>query len=173
MEENPLNKLPGFMGTENAPLKQKIITDKLITSELRKRGYLDYGDIDETEAWEKLEEKYECEVDDQWRNKHYDFYCYEETTADGYSVYVATVNTDNICVSEDIHYYENDLQGEIERAIQDGCSMYIDDLDAGYFMYAVEACYDKMIDKIRKEIEEQLINKGYEREADTATEATA
>ena len=173
MEENPLNKLPGFMGTENAPLKQKIITDELITSELRKRGYLDYGDIDENEAWEKLEEKYDCEVDDQWRNKHYDFYCYEETTADGYSVYVATVNTDNICISEDIHYYENDLQGEIERAIQDGCSMYIDDLDAGYFMYAVEACYDKMIDKIRKEIEEQLINKGYEREADTATEATA
>ena len=40
MEENPLNKLPGFMGTENAPLKQKIITDELITSELEKRGYL-------------------------------------------------------------------------------------------------------------------------------------
>lgn len=30
MEENPLNKLPGFMGTENAPLKQKIIDRKSV-----------------------------------------------------------------------------------------------------------------------------------------------
>ena len=154
-------------------MSKKIITDELITSELRKRGYLDYGDIEENEAWRKLEEKYECEVDDQWRNKHYDFYCYEETTADGYSVYIATHDPDSICISEEVHYYDNDLQKEIEQAITDGDSMYIADLDAGYFMYAVEACYDKMVDRIKKEIEDELINKGYEREANTTTEATA
>ena len=56
------------------------------------------------------------------------------------------------------------MQGEIERAIYDGNSMYIDDLDAGYFMYAVEACYDSMYDDIKKEIEDELIEKGYEHE---------
>src|SRR6056300_1858323 len=158
MEENPLNKLPGFMGTENAPLKQKIITDKLITSELEKQGYLEYHDMEETKAWNLLQAHYNCEVDDQWRNRHYDFYCYEETTADGYTIYVATDNVDSVCVSEDVHYYENDLSDEIVVAIKDGCTMYIDDLDAHYFMDAVEACYDKMLDKLREEMEEQLIN---------------
>ena len=154
-------------------MSKKIITDELITSELEKRGYLDYEDIDETQAWEKLEKHYDCEVDDQWRNKHYDFYCYEETTADGYSVYIATHDPDSICISDEVHYYENDLQGEIEQAIADGCSMYIDDLDASYFMYAVEACYDSMYYGMRKEIENELIKQGYEREADTTAEATA
>ena len=154
-------------------MSKKIITDELITSELRKRGYLDYGDIDETQAWDKLEEKYECEVTDQWSRNTYDFYCYTETTADGYEVFVATNDPDSISICEDVHYYENDLQGEIERAIRDGNSMYIDDLDAGYFMYAVEACYDNMVDDIKEEIEDELINKGYEREADTTAEATA
>jgi len=166
MEENPLNKLPGFMGTENAPLKQKIITDELITSELEKQGYLEYHDMEETKAWNLLQAHYNCEVDDQWRNKHYDFYCYEETTADGYAIYVATDNTDSVCVSEDIHYYDNDLSDEIVVAIKDGCTMYIDDLDAHYFMYAVEEAYDGMLDKLREEMEEQLKIKGYERETD-------
>jgi len=154
-------------------MSKKIITDELITSELEKQGYLEFHDMDENKAWELLQAHYNCEVDDQWRNKHYDFYCYEETTADGYTIYVATDNTDSICVSEDIHYYENDLSDEIEVAIKDGCTMYVDDLDAHYFMEAVEQAYSDMLDKLREEMEEQLINKGYEREADITTEATA
>ena len=152
---------------------KKIITDELITSELEKQGYLEYHDMDETKAWNLLQAHYNCEVHDHWCNKHYDFYCYEETTADGYTIYVATDNTDSICVSEDIHYYDNDLSDEIVVAIKDGCTMYIDDLDAHYFMHAVEACYDDMMKKLENEMEEQLINKGYERETNTITEATA
>ena len=51
--------------------------------------------------------------------------------------------------------------------------MYIDDLDAHYFMDAVEEAYDGMLDKLREEMEEQLKIKGYERETDTITEAIA
>ena len=154
-------------------MSKKIITDELISSELEKQGYFEFHDMDETKAWDLLQAHYNCEVDDQWRNKHYDFYCYEETTADGYTIYVATDNTDSICVSEDIHYYENDLSDEIEVAIKDGCTIYIDDLDTHYFMDAVEQAYSNMLDKLREEMEEQLINKGYERKTDTPTEATA
>ena len=153
-------------------MSKKIITDELIDSELEKQGYLEYHDMEETEAWNLLQAHYNCEVDDQWRNKHYDFYCYEETTADGYTIYVATDNVDSVCVSEDVHYYENDLSDEIVVAIKDGCTMYIDDLDAHYFMDAVEEAYGNMLDKLREEMEEQLINKGYERETNTTAEAT-
>jgi len=154
-------------------MSKKIITDELITSELEKQGYLEYHDMEETKAWKLLQAHYNCEVNDSWLNKHYDFYCYEETTADGYTIYVATDNTDSICVSEDIHYYDNDLSDEIVVAIKDGCTMYIDDLEAHYFMYAVEECYDDMMEKLKNEMEEQLKMKGYEWEADTTTEATA
>ena len=148
-------------------MSKKIISDVLITSELEKQGYLEYDEMEETKAWNLLQAHYNCEVDDQWRNKHYDFYCYEETTADGYSIYVATDNTYSVCVGEDVHYYDNDLSDEIVVAIKDGCTMYIDDLDALYFMDAVEEAYGNMFDKLREEMEEQLKMKGYERKTDT------
>ena len=154
-------------------MSKKIITDELITSELEKQGYLEYHEMEETKAWNLLQAHYNCEVDDQWRKKHYDFYCYEETTADGYSIYVATDNTYSVCVGEDVHYYDNDLSDEIVVAIEDGCTMYIDDLDAHYFMDAVEEAYGNMFDKLREEMEEQLKMKGYERKTDTITETTA
>ena len=116
----------------------KIITDKLITDKLEAKGYLEYDEMDETKAWNLLKKHYDCEVSDQWINKHFDFYCYSETTADGYEVFIATNNIDSICVGGDIHYYENDLQDEIAEAIQEGYNMYIDDLDWPAFMDAVE-----------------------------------
>ena len=143
---------------------EKKITDKLITDTLEAKGYLEYEEMDETKVWNLLEKHYDCEVTDQWSRNTYDFYCYSETTADGYEVFVATHDPDSISICEDVHYYENDLQKEIEQAIQDGNSMYIDDLDASYFMYAVEACYDSMYDDIKKEIENELIEQGYEYE---------
>ena len=38
-----------------------------------------------------------------------DIYAYEETTADGYSVYVVTNNMDSVCINEDVYYYESDI----------------------------------------------------------------
>jgi len=140
------------------------ITDKLIVDMLEKRGYLNYSDIDENKAWDLLEKHYECKASDQWSRNTYDFYCYSETTADGYEVFVATNDPDSIAICEDVHYYDSDLQGEIEQAIIDGSDMFIDDLDSGYFMYAVEVCYDKMYDNMKEEIENELIEQGYEYE---------
>ena len=149
----------------------KIITDKLITDKLEAKGYLEYHDMDETKAWNLLEKHYDCEVSDQWTNKHFDFYCYSETTADGYEVFIATNNPDSVCVGEDIHYYENDLSDEIAEAIQEGYNMYIDDLDWHPFMDAVEESYGSMVNDIKEEIENELIEQGYEHE--NTDEATA
>ena len=151
----------------------KIITEELILDKLENKGYFDYSEMDENKVWSMLEKHYDCEVSDQWSNKHFDFYCYSETTSDGYEVFIATNNPDSVCISEDVHYYENDLSDEIAEAIQEGYNMYIDDLDAHYFMDAVESCYDNMMEKLKNEMEEQLINKGYERKTDTPAEATA
>ena len=42
-----------------------------------------------------------------------DVYAFEETTADGYSVYVVTHDMRSICVSEDVYYYESDVPSAI------------------------------------------------------------
>ena len=148
----------------------KIITNKLIIDKLEAKGYLEYHDMDENEAWNLLEKHYECEVTDEWRNTSYDFYCYAETTADGYEVFVATNDPNSICISDDVHYYDNDLSDEIEQAIYDGNSMYIDDVDSPSFKLAVEDAYDSMYNDKKQEIENELIEQGYEYEnADEAT----
>jgi len=152
-------------------MSKKIITNELITSKLEEQGYLEYHDMEQTEAWNLLQAHYNCEVDDGWRNKHYDFHCYTETTADGYEVYVTTNDPDNICVSEDVHYYDNDLSDEIEQAIYDGNSMYIDDVDSPSFKLAVENAYETMYNDKKQEIENELIEQGYEYE--NADEAIA
>jgi len=150
---------------------EKILTDKLITDKLKAKGYLEYHDMEENEAWNLLEKHYECEATDEWRNTSYDFYCYTETTADGYEVFVTTNDTNSICVSENVHYYDNDLSDEIEVAIYAGDSMYIDDLDSHYFKQAVEDAYDTMYNDKKQEIENELIEQGYEYE--NADEAIA
>ena len=38
-----------------------------------------------------------------------DVYAYEETTADGYNLYVVTHDMRDVCISEDIHYYDHDV----------------------------------------------------------------
>ena len=65
---------------------------------------------------------------------------------------------------------KNDLQDEIAEAIQEGYNMYIDDLDSQPFMYAVEESYGNMVNDIKEEIENELIEQGYEHEnTDKAT----
>ena len=148
----------------------KIITDKLITDKLEAKGYLEYHDIDENKAWDLLEKHFECEVSDEYRNKSYDFYCYTETTADGYEVWIATNDMNSPCISEDVHYYDNDLSDAIVEAIVNGEDMYVDDLDAHYFIDAVEEAYGQMVNNVKEKIENELIEQGYEYEnTDEAT----
>ena len=67
-----------------------------------------------------------------------DVYAFEETTADGYSVYVVTHDMRSICVSEDVYYYDNDVPSAIMEHITNSngyCTLYADQyfLDDIYF----------------------------------------
>ena len=48
-----------------------------------------------------------------------DWYIYEETTADGYTVYVSTHDLNNVRVSEQVFYYDGDLGRAFKQAIYD------------------------------------------------------
>ena len=80
-------------------MKNKYITDELITQRMSEKGWIE--GCDDEHARNQVLAYYECEITDQWKNP--DFSVYEESTADGYSVWIATDNDKSINVSEDVY----------------------------------------------------------------------
>ena len=86
-----------------------------------------------------------------------DVYAYEETTADGYSVYVVTHDMRSICVSEDVYYYESDVPSAIMEFITNSngyCTLYADQyfLDDIYFDDMLLEAFQEVADQIYDEI---------------------
>jgi len=144
-------------------MSKKILTDELIEEKLKEKGISMYDGDDNALA--KLQEKYEFELTDNW-NKTPDYSIFAETTADGYEVWVATSGDGrNICINEDVYYYENDLSDALYDAMFDYNELiYVDDLDAYYVQDAVDRAWQAFIDDMISEVEDELIEQGYERE---------
>ena len=85
--------------------------------------------------------------------KHYDiqittqwgiicaWYIYEESTADGYTIYVSTSDPYHVNICEDLYYYESELSDAIisffETSIK-GSIIYIEDISKDYVKDALE-----------------------------------
>jgi len=86
---------------------------------------------------EAVKSYYGLKIDENAYNNA-DLYAFEETTADGYSVYVVTHDMKSICVSEDVYYYDHDVAEVLMEKIADCngyCTLYTDQyfLDDIYF----------------------------------------
>ena len=79
-----------------------------------------------------------------------DYYFYEETTADGYSVYVAVDDHIRaISLSEDVYYYDSDLKDLLIQIIEDNIDgpvserklfkIYVEDIE---LEWVEDAMYD-------------------------------
>jgi hypothetical protein len=141
----------------------KIITDKLIEEKLKEKGLSMYEGDDNALA--KLQDYYEFELTDSY-NKSPDYSIFTETTADGYEVYVGTSGDGtNICINEDVYYYENDLSQALYDAMMDYNELiYVDDLGAYYVQDAIDQAWEEYIEEMIKETEDELIEQGYEYE---------
>jgi hypothetical protein len=139
----------------------KILTEELIDKRLEAHGVK--FDIDHDEALKVIQKHYDFELTDNW-NGTPDFSVYAETTADGYEVWVATSGDGrNICINEDVHYYENDLSEKLAEAMTDYNELiYVDDLDSYYVQDAVTEIYDEYVNDMKQEVENELIEEGYE-----------
>jgi len=142
-------------------MSKKLITEELIDDRLEKKGVK--FDINHDEALKVIQEHYDFELTDNW-NGTPDFIIYTETTADGYEVWVATTGDGrNVCINEDVHYYENDLADKLIEAMTDYNELiYVDDLDSYYVQDAVTAVYDEYVNDMKQEVENELIEEGYE-----------
>ena len=140
----------------------KILTDEIIKKELAKQGWLDVNEIDQEDQKEIVLDYYCVEFTDRFDN-NCGYYIYTESTADGYEVWVATEDMDNVCISEDIYYYDSDLHVALADAIRDELSpIYLDDTEADFVDYAIDQLYEFLYDKKYDEVEVDLEDQGYE-----------
>lgn len=139
----------------------KLITEKLIDEGLEAIG-IDYN-IDHDKALEVVKNHYEFDITDNW-NKTPDYSIYSETTADGYEVWVTTSGDGrNVCINEDVHYYDHDLAEKLVEAASDYNELiYVEDIDSDYVQDAVMQLYESYITEMKKQVEDELIEEGYE-----------
>jgi hypothetical protein len=133
----------------------KYITDELIAKKMAEKGWIE--GCDDEHARNQVLAHYECEVTDQWQNP--DFSVYEESTADGYSVWIATANDKSINVSEDVYYYENELTDVLYEAIPDYSNIYCDNYD--FVEDAITRHYEDLMCRIEDETVDELLDEGY------------
>ena len=145
----------------------KFITDELIEQKMISYGYGETNSHDEEYVRELILKHYDAELTDQWQS-NCDYYIYEESTSDGYSVFVACYNTDSICVNEDIHYYDGDLSGKLQDAIQDGGEIYVDDLFQDFIDDAMQELYLYLAERFHQEAIDELEDEGYKQNTEVA-----
>ncbi len=136
-------------------MKNKFITDELITKRMESKGWIE--GCDDEHARNQVFAHYECEITDQWQNP--DFSIYEESTADGYSVWIATADDKSINVSEDVYYYESDLGDILYEAIPDYNNIYCDNYD--FVEDAITRHYEDLLFRIEEEVVDELLDEGY------------
>jgi hypothetical protein len=137
-------------------MKNKFITDELIAQRMESKGWIE--GCDDEHAKKQVLEHYECEITDQWSNP--DFSVYEESTADGYSVWIATADDKHINVNEDVYYYENELTDVLYEAIPDFDQIYCDNYD--FVEDAITRHYEDLLCRIEDEIIDELLDEGYD-----------
>jgi len=150
--------------------KTKYITDELINERLEAKGFGDKQTEDDEVAKTNVLNHYGVELTSNYPNRA-SYYIYEETTKDGYSVYVATDDPDNISVCEDIYYYDSDLASTLEEQIKYSNgdedypeTIYVDDLYQDFIDSAIENLFIYLSEKFEEEIIDELIDEGYEQQ---------
>ena len=146
----------------------KLITNELINKRLEARGFGEKQSENEDVVKQNVLDHYGVELTDNWTAKA-EFYIYEETTKDGYTVYVATNDTDSISVCEDIYYYDGDLSDVLEEQIKYSNGdeeyrevIYVDDLYQNFIDLAIENLFVYLAEKFEEEVIDELLDEGYE-----------
>ena len=144
----------------------KVITDELINERLEAKGFGEKQQEDLDLARKSVLEYYGVELTDSY-DSNAAFSIYEESTVDGYSVWVATYDTSQINICEDVHYYDSDLGDALAEAIKYSNShvdfpdtIYVED---GYYVdEAIEQLFVYLSEMFEVEVIDELLNEGYE-----------
>jgi len=146
----------------------KLITEELINERLEAKGFGEKQQQDDDAARKNVLNHYGVELTSDWTEKA-EYYIYEESTSDGYSVYVSTDDTSSISVCEDINLYDHDLSDKLEEQIKYSNGdedypeiIYVDDLYQDFIDQAIENLFIYLSEKFEEEVIDELLSEGYE-----------
>ena len=149
-------------------MDNKVITDELINERLEAKGFGEKQIEDESLTRESVLNHFGVKFTTGFNNDA-EFSIYEESTADGYSVWVATHDVRNISICEDVHYYDTDLADRLAEFIQNSNGdedfpeyVYVDDDGADFIDYAIEQVFAYQSERLEEEVINELIDEGYE-----------
>jgi hypothetical protein len=142
-------------------MSKKLITDELIEEKMISYGFGEVDSHDEEHTRKAVLDHYDAELTDQWQ-ENCEYYIYEESTADGYTVYISTHDTRNICVNENVHYYESSLSEELQDAIKNSGEIYVDDLFQDFIDDAIQEMYLYLAERFHEQATDELQDEGYE-----------
>lgn len=131
-----------------------MITDELINERLEAKGFGKKQSMDYELCKQSVLNHYGVKFTDDWDNA-LDFYIYEESTADGYSVYIATNDIGTVNVNEHVYYYDSDLKDALADYIQyadKGSEIYIDDLHSHFIEEAIVELFSVLSERFEEEI---------------------
>jgi hypothetical protein len=142
----------------------KKLTEELIKERLEKDGMTDPNETSQEDRISKLKDHYGFEIVTDW--DRCDAYFYTDTTADDYEIWIATEQEGNVCINEDVYYYESQWFEKLADYLRDGCRVYVDSYsqDEYGFEEVIEALYEELYMEKYEEIENELIDEGYEYE---------
>ncbi len=141
--------------------------EEKLEQKMIEKGFGEKDSHDEDHVRKVVCKHFDLELTDDWSNDC-DHYIYEESTADGYSVYVSTPDGNgNICVSENVFYYDNDLAQEFKQAIRDNdhgdAKIYLSMLHDGEYWIqdAIQDIYLQLVELYTDECKDELEDEGY------------
>jgi ABC-type nitrate/sulfonate/bicarbonate transport system substrate-binding protein len=148
----------------------KLITPELINERLEAKGFGEKQADGEDLMYKSVLGHYGYKLIDEWDDDA-EYFIYEESTVDGYSVYITTANPRKINISEDVHYYDSDLGEMLAEAIKWGNGdpeypekIYVEDLGAQYVQDAMEQLFEELSYRFEEEVIDELKEEGYEYE---------
>ena len=159
-------------------MKEKLITDELINEMLEAKGFGEKQINNEDLAKESVLKHFNIELTDDYSSSA-DFYVYEESTADGYSVFVATHDQSVVNVNENVYYYDSDLSGALVDFMKYSNGdeenpevVYVDDLNQQFIDDALVQLFEYLAERFEEEIIDELTDEGYEYENVNEIEVT-
>ena len=151
-------------------MNKKLITAELINERLEAKGFGEKQINDEDLAKEAVLKHFGVEFTEDYSSDA-DFFIYEESTADGYSVFVATHDQNVVNVNENVYYYDSDLGGALIDYIkysngdeEDPEIVYVDDLNQDFIDDAMVQLFEYLSERFEEEIIDELTDEGYELE---------
>ena len=147
-------------------MSKKLITDELINEMLEARGFGE-KQINDDFVQEAVLNHFNVELTDDY-SSNADFYIYEESTADGYSVFVATHDQNSININENVYYYDSDLSDALEEFIKYSNGdednpeiIYVDDLHQHFIDDTMSQLFEYLAARFEEDIIDELKDKGY------------